>query len=326
VHKKTWLWMMLSVAVVSFASCSSEPELKYQGTTFEPVDTAEILITESPSDDGNSRVVVQAGPEAEIGIYPEAIVSLSPSSTEILFAIGAGSSVIAVDDQSNYPPEAPLVEGLSGWNVNIEAVASFEPDLVIVSDSDIQEELEVLGIRVFVASAPDEFGDLFQQIFAIGEVTGNTDGAHDLVASIQREMFELTEDLKQLPMPLTYYHELDDTLYTATGTTFIGQIYALAGLENIADAFDEEGSSFGYPQLTQEFIFEADPDIIFFADAKCCGQSFETISDRPGWSDLKAVKNGNVIEINSDISSRWGPRLVDFLSVVTSAVSAVNSQ
>ena len=88
---------------------------------------------------------------------------------------------------------------------------------------------------------------------------------------------------------------------------------------------DKDGSSWGYPQLTQEFVLEADPDIIFFADAECCGQSVAAIASRPGWSELKAVRNGNVIEMDNDVSSRWGPRLVDFLSTVSAAVSAVKA-
>ena len=119
--------------------------------------------------------------------------------------------------------------------------------------------------------------------------------------------------------PLTYYHELDDTLFSVTSQTFIGQIYSLVGLKNIADKADKEGS--GYPQLSPEYLVKADPDLIFLADTKCCGQSVQTLAERSGFANLAAVKNGTVIPLDDDIASRWGPRVVDFLRTVAAAVA-----
>ncbi|RZP36952.1 MAG: ABC transporter substrate-binding protein [Acidimicrobiales bacterium] len=256
--------------------------------------------------------------------YPTAIVSLSPTATEMLFAIGAGPQVLAVDEYSYWPPEAPVVDGLSGWNPNVEAIATFEPDLVILSDNGIRQELELLGIDVYVASAAIELEDVWVQMLEIGEMTGQTDGASSAVNDMKERITAILSGIQRPETPITYYHELDDTLYSVTSETFIGKVYSLAGLTNIADPADEDGTSWGYPQLGEEFVLQADPDLIFFADAQCCGQSAETISARPGWSELQAVKNNNIFEINSDISSRWGPRLVDFLEAVARAVANVN--
>lgn len=305
------------------ASCGGGSEIGSSGpfevVTYEANDAG--LATESPLEGGAS---VEFG-DCVNRDFPQAIVSMSPTATEMLFAMGAGEQVIAVDNYSYWPPEAPVVEDLAGWNPNVEAIAAFEPDLVILSDSGIQQELELIGVEVYVAAAAVVLEDVFDQMLEIGEITCQRVGALAAVADMREKIAELLNGINLPENPLTYYHELDDTLYSVTSGTFVGHIYSLAGLVNIADLADKDGSSWGYPQLTQEFVLEADPDIIFFADAECCGQSVETITSRPGWSELKAVRNGNVIEMDNDVSSRWGPRLVDFLSTVSAAVSTAKA-
>jgi len=299
------------------------------GACGDTTSTHQSAVSTGPATETPSITVETMEPdEAEVveptSGYPTSIVSLSPTATEMLFAIGAGEQVVAVDEYSYWPPQAPVVDGLSGWNPNVEAIATFEPDLVILSDNGIQQELELLGIDVYVASAAIELEDVWVQMLEIGEMTGQTDGATSAVDEMKERIAEILSNIERPETPISYYHELDDTLYSVTSTTFIGKIYSLAGLTNIADPADEDGASWGYPQLGEEFVLQADPDIIFFADAQCCGQSVETISARPGWSELQAVRNNNIFEINSDISSRWGPRLVDFLETVAQAVANLN--
>jgi iron complex transport system substrate-binding protein len=118
--------------------------------------------------------------------------------------------------------------------------------------------------------------------------------------------------------PPTYYHELDNTYFTATSHTLIGSVYTLLGMKNIADPADKKAS--GYPQLSAEYIIQADPQIIFLADTKCCAQSLAAVKNRPGWNQIAAVRAGRVIALDDDVASRWGPRIVDFLQIVENAL------
>ena len=120
------------------------------------------------------------------------------------------------------------------------------------------------------------------------------------------------------------YHELDDALYTVTSSTFIGEVYAMAGLVNAADPADSDGSFWGYPRLSAEYLLDADPDIIFLADTKCCAQTAAAIAERPGWETLTAVSTGRIVELDDDVASRWGPRIVDFLRAIVDAVNSVD--
>jgi len=247
------------------------------------------------------------------------IVSITPTGTEILFAIGAGDRVVAVDQFSYYPPEAPVTD-LDGWNPNVEAIAAYEPDLVVLqTNGDLIASLEALGITVLAHDAPFVFDDVYDQIAQFGEVTGQTDEAAQLIADMQSQIAELIEAAPDAA-GLSYFHELDNTLYSVTSGTFIGQVYGLFGLANVADPADADGSAYGYPQLSDEFIVDADPDVIFLADTLCCAQNAETVASRPGWDQLSAVQNGRIVELNDDIVSRWGPRLVDFIAAISDAL------
>ncbi|MFD6563467.1 ABC transporter substrate-binding protein [Micromonospora profundi] len=255
---------------------------------------------------------------------PEKIVSLAPTATEMLFAIGAGPQVTAVDDQSNYPAEAPKSD-LSGFQPNAEAIASKNPDLVVLSDdrNKIVDQLGKLKIPVYLTPAATTLDDTYRQITDLGTLTGHADQATDVTTRMKDDITKLTKDLPQRAEKLTYFHELGPELYSATSKTFIGSIYNLAGLTNIADPADADGKSAGYPQLSQEFIVKADPDFVFLADAKCCQQNADSVKARSGWAGVTAVKNSQVVALDDDIASRWGPRIVDLLRVVIDAVAKV---
>ena len=318
-------FLFLLFGVLMFAACGGEDvtDSATQQVTYEPTATS-APATEMPqeAEEAAENETDTQTDEAVADSYPNAIVSLSPTATEMLFAIGAGDQVIAVDNYSYYPPQAPVVDDLSGFSPNVEAIAAFEPDLVVLSNPTIQEELELLGIDVFVAAAAVDLEDVYTQISELGDATGNANGASIVVDQMREQIGEIVAAIDMPDEPLTYFHELDPTLYSVTSSTFIGQIYSMAGVENIADAADGAATS-QYPQLTQEFILESDPDIIFFADAQCCSQTVATISERPGWSELTAVRNQHVFEMDADIASRWGPRLVQFLETVLSALKTV---
>jgi iron complex transport system substrate-binding protein len=251
---------------------------------------------------------------------PERIVSLSATATEMLFAIDAGDQVVAVDDTSNYPREAPMTK-LSAFTPNAEAIAEYEPDLVVLASDigNIVKALGALNVPVLLEPAAKTFDEAYGQISQLGEATGHTEEAGELVTSMKDRIAELRGSVPKTDEPQTYFHELDQKLFSATSKTFIGQVYAIAGLRNIADA--AKGAESGYPQLTAEYVVRADPDFVFLADTKCCGQTAAKVGARPGWDKITAVRNGAVVALDDDVASRWGPRIVDLLELVVQSVS-----
>jgi iron complex transport system substrate-binding protein len=253
-----------------------------------------------------------------IASKPTAIVSLSPTATEMLFAIGAGSQVKAVDKNSDYPPAAPHTK-IDAYQLNVEAVAAYQPDLVVASDLTAAQtkQLATLHIPTLLTPAATNLAQAYQQIAQLGQATGHTDAAAAEVRTMKQQIATLVSGSHK---PATYYYELDQTYYSETSSTFIGQVLKLLGLRSIADSAKGAAASGGYPQLSAEFILKANPDYVFLADTKCCKQSQATVAERPGWSTLAAVRAGRVVELNDDIASRWGPRIVDLLRVVANAL------
>ena len=249
---------------------------------------------------------------------PHRIVSLSPTATESLFAIGAGPQVVAVDDQSDYPKRAPRTS-LSGYTPNVEAIAGYRPDLVVLSDdaNDVVAGLGKLGIRVLLQPAAKNLGEAYAEIRQLGAVTGHRRGAAKVVTAMKKTIAKVVKSTPK--RRFSVYHELSPDFYSATSNTFIGRIYKLFGLRNIADAADS--SSTGYPQLSGEYILSANPNLIVLADTRCCGQSAKAVASRPGWSGVAAVRTGAVVGIDDSVASRWGPRVVQFVRAVGKALS-----
>lgn len=256
------------------------------------------------------------------GPVPQRIVSLSPTATEMLFAIGAGDQVVAVDEMSNYPAEAlAKATALSGYTPNVEAIAAYEPDLVVHDGStDLGAQLDSLGIANWVGAAATTFDDIYVQIDQLGAATGHTEEAAALVASMRASIDQAVASAPKLDKPPRYYHELDPTYFSVTSNTFIGEVYGLFGLRNIADTV--EGTT-DYPQLSEEFIISQSPDLIFLADSTCCGETRDSVAQRPGWGATSAVSTGSVFIVDDDVASRWGPRVVDYVELVADAMAYV---
>jgi iron complex transport system substrate-binding protein len=246
---------------------------------------------------------------------PRRVISLSPSATEMLFAIGAGPQVVAVDDQSNYPSNAPTTK-LSGFQPNIEAIAGYAPDLVVASEDagSLVHGMQALNVPILIEPAAKTLDDSYLQIKQLGMATGHSVDADALVAKMRSEISAFVSLLSRPARPLTVYHELDNTYFSATSATFIGQVYKMLGLENIADG--AAGKVSDYPQLSAEYIVASNPDLIVLADTKCCKQDLGTVARRPGWGGIAAVKSGQVVGIDDDIASRWGPRVIDFMRAI----------
>jgi iron complex transport system substrate-binding protein len=257
---------------------------------------------------------------ASSATLPHRIVSLSPTATETLFAIGAGKQVVAVDDQSDYPAQAPRTK-LSGFTPNVEAIAGYRPDLVVVSydPGGLVSGLRGLGIRVLVQDAAKDFAGMYAEIAQLGAVTGHSREAAGLVARMKRQIGALVAKSTRRARGLTVYHELEPDLYSVTSNTFIGKVYSLFGLKNIADAADSGGS--GYPKLSAEYVVSQSPDVVVLADIRCCDQSARTVAARPGWRNVSAVRTGTIVRVDDSIASRWGPRVVNFVRAVAAALA-----
>jgi cobalamin transport system substrate-binding protein len=246
---------------------------------------------------------------------PQRIVSLSPTVTEDLFALGAGKQVVAVDQDSDFPRRAPRTS-LSGVTPNVEAIANHHPDLVLISynPGDFASQLRKLGIRVVNEPAANNLPQAYREILRLGRLTGHTRGANAVVSSMRRRLAAIVRSVPGSRRHLRVYHELDPTYYSATSKTFIGSVYRLFGFRDIADGADSTGG--GYPQLSAEYIVQQNPQIIVLADTKCCRQTEATVAARPGWSTIAAVQHHRVVGVDDAVASRWGPRIVQFARTI----------
>jgi cobalamin transport system substrate-binding protein len=265
--------------------------------------------------------IVASNGKVTVSKRPTRIVSLSPTATESLFAIGAGPQVVAVDDQSDYPKSAPKTS-LSGFTPNVEAIASYRPDLVVFSydSKGLSDALKRLGITVMQHDAAKSFKGAYQQIRQLGMVTGHEAAATRVVDRMKAKIGVMVKRARTAGSGLSVYHELTPDLYSATSKTFVGQVYTALGLRNIADAVPDTFGT-GYPQLSAEYVVATSPDVIVLADSICCGQKPSTVAARPGWDKVSAVRTGSIVRVDDSIASRWGPRLVNFFRAMSAALA-----
>lgn len=307
----------LALAVVAIPACGADtaPEASGDPAGSSPAASATPAKNAFPLTVGGVTLSAQ----------PERIVSLSATATEILFAIDAGEQVVAVDDQSNYPATAPITK-LSGFQPNVEAIAGYTPDLVVVSfdPGGLVKSLKALAIPTLIQPAAASIDDAYDQVRDLGTATGHDEEAAALAEQMRSDIADIVASVPPPSQPISVYHELDDTYYSANSRTFVGQIYEAFGLRNIADRAGAKAAD--YPQLSSEYIVSADPDLIVLADTKCCEQSAATLGARPGWSSIAALHTGEVLEADDDIVSRWGPRVVDFYKLVAETVVAIEQQ
>jgi iron complex transport system substrate-binding protein len=260
------------------------------------------------------------------GTVATRIVSLSPTATEDLYAVGAGGQVVAVDEDSDYPANAPKTS-LDALTPNVEAILKYSPDLVVASEdaNGMVAALEKVGVPVLIEPAASTLSEAYTQIDQLGRATGHLGAAESTVAKMKTEIAAAVKQAGSNHSDLSYYWELDPTYYSATSSTFIGQLAGLFGLKNIADKVDKAADG-GYPQLSSEYIAQSSPSIIFLADTVCCGADAKTVAARPGWSGIEAVKVDDIVGLNDDIASRWGPRLPQLVQEIAAAVEKAPAQ
>lgn len=266
-----------------------------------------------------------AGGTTRLTARPGAIVSLSATATEMLYAIGAGSQVKAVDSTSDYPKQAPITK-LSAYTPNAEAIAAYHPDLVIISNNmdGITAKLTALSIPVLDLPAATNLGDVYSEFTELGQATGHVGRALAEENKIKTQISAIRASVPAHARPVTYFYELSaNPYYSVTSATFVGSLLSLLGMKSIADAAKGAAAAGGYPSLSPEFILKANPDYIILADTGTGGgQTPATVSARPGWSVLGAVKDRHIIALNTDIASRWGPRIVNLLATVAAALKS----
>ena len=314
-------------ALLLTTGCSSDQSTEAEDPAAGAADAGTSASSGSAGSSGSAAAepafpatVTAANGEVTIEEMPERIVSLSPTATETLFAIGAGDQVVAVDDQSDYPQEAPRTK-LSGFEPNLEAIIGYRPDLVVVSDgspTDVTKGLEKAEVPVVAGPAATTFAEAYDQIVDLGQATGHTAEARALVQEMRTEITELVAAVPE-GVDLSVFHELSPDLYSASSNTFIGQVYTRLGLTNVADEAAKESGT-DYPQLSAEYVVSADPDLVLLADGQCCGVTPEKVAERPGWDQLSAVRRDAVVVVDEDIASRWGPRVPDFVEAVVQAI------
>jgi iron complex transport system substrate-binding protein len=253
---------------------------------------------------------------------PERIVSLVPTATEMLFAIGAGPQVVAADEDSVYPAAAPKTN-LSGFEPDVAAIAARRPDLVVISDDvdGLVARLSQLKIPVLRTPMAMSLDDTYSQIGQLGTLTGHPFEAEILHRQMTARISRIVTGMRPRSRPMTYYYELDPTLYTVTSKTFIGSLLRMLGLISVADRADPRGIEGGYPKLTAAGLIRSNPDTIFLADTTCCRQTARTVAARPGWNTVSAVRTGRIYPLDDDLAATWGPRTVDLLQALADAVS-----
>lgn len=300
--------LLAFVAALGLAACSSTP------STVPPTESA----TVAPANAAAFPVTLDT-PNGEMTIdqRPTRIVSISPSATETLFAIGAGEQVVAVDKFSTYPDGTPVTD-LSGYEPNIEAIAGYEPDLVVAAgdSNELVASLTKVGVPVLLSPAPKSIEDGYDNMAALGLATGHVDESAAVVKALRADIAAAIERAPKAGLRI--YHELDESLYSASSSSFIGSVYTAMGAENVADRADSTGS--GYPQLTEEALIASDPQLIVITDQ--VSYTAADVAKRPGWQDISAVRNGHIVTVDADISSRWGPRLPQLIDALAKAMES----
>jgi iron complex transport system substrate-binding protein len=316
---------ILACALTALTACSSPGAS--QSSAPAP-SSASATTSATPATVGQATfplTIKTAGGVVTIKSQPTRIVSLSSTATEDLFAVGAGQHVVAVDLSSNYPPGVPKTS-LNGVTPNIEAVASYNPSLVLTYQdaNGLVAGMKKLGIPVLIEPPVTSIDGAYAQIEQIGQATGHADGAQAVVAGMKSQVAANLAKAGTAHSDLSYYWELSaNPYYSATSQTFIGQVVSMFGLKNVADAAAKAADG-GYPQLTPEYILSARPQIIFLADNQPGdgGQTPAVVAARPGWSAIPAVTNHRIVGLNDDVASRWGPRLPQLVAEIAAAVES----
>jgi cobalamin transport system substrate-binding protein len=302
------------IAVLLVSACTSGDEATPTPTP-EPTATATATPTPTATPEPTPEPVVVTdsdGVELTLEVPPTRIISFSPGATEILFAIGAGDQVVAVDEWANYPPETENLERVKYIDPDPERVLSLDPDLLLMATAQQPqvEQLRSLDLQVMFNLEPDSIQGVLDNILLLGLITGHTEEAEALVADIEARIALVEAAIADIDEGPRVFYELSNDLYTVAPDTFIGGTLTLLKAQNVA-----AGAKSAFPQLTAEALIEANPEVVLLADA-AWGESLETVSGRPGWDVVDAVVNERVFGVDPDTGNRPGPRIIDSIEEI----------
>ncbi len=300
--------VIAAVLVIAAVACDGDGS----GPTSAPAVVEETAAVPSPTAAAFPVTVTDSnGKQVNFESPPEGIVALAPSFVEVLFAIGAADAVVAVDQNTDFPPEAASLTKISGFEPSLEGIAALEPDLVIIffDPGGLEEALETLGIPVLFLANPASIQGVFDQIELLGQATGHPQEAEDLIADMQDGIDAITEKLADVQQGPSFFHELDPTLFSTCPGEFTHDMYETLKARNIA-------TESGLPcQLSEEFVIDADPEVVILAD-QFAGESPDKVKARPGWGNVSAVQNDRIHIVDPNPVSRPGPRLVEGLEML----------
>ena len=254
--------------------------------------------------------------EVKLAKPAQRIISIAPSNTELLYAIGAGAQLIGRDDLSDFPAEAKAIQdvGSAFGKLNTEAIIALKPDLILAAEINAPEQvktLEDLGLTVYWLANPLDFADLSENLKIVGTLTGRTAEAAQVSQSIEARYQAVIEKVATSSKKPTVFYEIDATdptkPYTTGPGTFVDKLIDLAGGTNIGRALKEQ-----FAQISSEELVKVNPDMIVLGDS-LYGVTAESIAQRAGWDKLSAVKNGAVFTFDDNLATRPGPRLIDGL-------------
>lgn len=254
----------------------------------------------------------------QLDSYPEKIISLSPSTTEILFALGLDEEIVGVTDYCDYPAEALKKEKIGSFaEANLEKIISLSPDLVISSGNENTEGGKILydaNIQVASFNSPDIDG-IFSEITRIGQLTNKEKEAEELVKGLEARRADIVKKSNNNKGKKVFYEVWHDPLMTAGKGSFMDELISLAGGENIGGSIDNP-----YPEYSVESLISKDPDV-YLTTGGGVGKTKADIEKRQGYENIKAVKNGNIYLLDENIVSRPGPRIIDALEIVYEAIN-----
>ena len=315
IRKTLILTLLFALAITGCAPASSPTEAPAPVAT--EISATEAPATEAPAATDGLTFTDDMGREITLTGTPERIVSLAPSTTEILFAIGAGAQVVGRDEFSDYPEEAKALPSIGGsfGEYNVEAIVALEPDLVIAAEINTPElvkQLEDLGVTVYYLGNPLTLEEMYGKLETVAQLTGHD--VSELVSSLQARVAAVDEKIMPLSARPNVFYEIDASdpskPYTYGPGTFGDLLITRAGGYNIGNVTTDP-----YPQLSLEQIVVENPSIIVLGDSMW-GVTPESVLERAGWESIEAVKSEQIFPIDDNLISRPGPRLVDGLEAL----------